>query len=93
MKKTSRISDDRAKEIQRFEDAMADETCPPMTSRQLERFAPVNPELFKPIKKSIQVRVDADILEWLKTPTGKGYQTRLNKVLRWAIENNCPIRR
>ena len=32
-------------------------------------------------KDIITLRVDADVLEWLRS-TGKGYQTRINQVLR-----------
>ena len=42
-------------------------------------------EFFRPIKKQITVRIDADILAWLKS-SGNGYQTRLNQVLREAME-------
>ncbi len=39
---------------------------------------------FKPIKKSTTVRIDADILAWLREP-GKGYQSRINEILRRAM--------
>lgn len=39
---------------------------------------------YKPIKKSTTVRVDADVLAWLKSQ-GKGYQTRINAILREAM--------
>jgi uncharacterized protein (DUF4415 family) len=39
---------------------------------------------YKPMKVSKTVRIDADILEWLQRP-GKGYQKRLNAVLRAAM--------
>lgn len=45
---------------------------------------------WKPVKKSISLRIDLDNLEWLKQG-GKGYQVRLNEVLRWARLHNCPI--
>lgn len=41
-------------------------------------------------KTDIHTKIDNDTLEWLKN-AGKGYQTRLNKVLRWARMNGCPI--
>lgn len=41
-------------------------------------------------KTDIHTRIDNDNLEWLKN-AGKGYQARLNNVLRWARLNNCPI--
>ena len=45
---------------------------------------------WKPIKKAISLRIDLDNLEWLKQG-GKGYQIRLNEVLRWARLHNCPL--
>ena len=36
---------------------------------------------FKPIKTSTTVRIDADVLSWLKS-AGRGYQTRINGILR-----------
>ncbi len=41
---------------------------------------------YRPIKKSLTIRVDADVLAWLRTQ-GKGYQTRINGLLREAMEN------
>lgn len=38
-------------------------------------------ELYRPQKRQVTVRIDADVLEWLKSG-GKGYQTRLNEILR-----------
>lgn len=40
--------------------------------------------LFKPIKQSTTVRIDADVLHWLRAK-GKGYQTRINVILREAM--------
>ena len=36
-------------------------------------------------KKSITLRLDADVLDWLKSQ-GKGYQTRINAILRSYYE-------
>lgn len=36
---------------------------------------------YRPIKKQITARVDADVLAWLKSQ-GKGYQSRINAILR-----------
>ncbi|MEA9390452.1 BrnA antitoxin family protein [Acerihabitans sp. TG2] len=44
----------------------------------------VRGQFYRPIKKHASVRIDADVLEWLKGP-GKGYQTRLNAILREAM--------
>jgi len=39
---------------------------------------------YKPTKTSTTVRVDSDVLIWLKAQ-GKGYQTRMNEILREAM--------
>ena len=36
---------------------------------------------YRPVKRQITARVDADILDWLKAQ-GKGYQSRINAILR-----------
>ena len=41
----------------------------------------VRGKFYRPVKKQITARVDADVLEWLKGK-GEGYQTRLNSILR-----------
>lgn len=38
-------------------------------------------DLYRPQKKQVTVRIDADVLAWLKS-SGKGYQTKLNEILR-----------
>ena len=37
--------------------------------------------LYKPIKKPVTLRLDADMLAWFKKQ-GHGYQTRINRALR-----------
>jgi uncharacterized protein (DUF4415 family) len=37
-----------------------------------------------PRKRQITARVDADVLDWLKAQ-GKGYQSRINAILRRAM--------
>ena len=41
-------------------------------------------QFFRPVKQQTSVRLDADVLAWLKAQ-GKGYQTRMNKILREAM--------
>lgn len=40
----------------------------------LERF-------YRPVKEMTTIRLDADVLAWLRSE-GKGYQTRINSILR-----------
>jgi uncharacterized protein (DUF4415 family) len=47
---------------------------PPLTDEELKQF-------YRPVKAMTTVRIDADILHWLRSQ-GKGYQTRINAILR-----------
>ncbi len=38
-------------------------------------------------KKGIYIRLDTDVLTWLKS-NGKGYQTRMNAILRALMERD-----
>jgi uncharacterized protein (DUF4415 family) len=49
-------------------------------------------KFYRPIKKSLTIRVDADVLAWLRAQ-GKGYQTRINALLRKAMEAASSRRR
>ena len=52
----------------------------PQLSRAFLKDAVRNP-LYKPTKTPTTVRMDSDVLAWLKAQ-GKGYQTRMNAILR-----------
>lgn len=41
----------------------------------------VRGKFYRPVKKQLTVSIDADVLDWLKSQ-GKGYQARLNGILR-----------
>ncbi|HUI43913.1 MAG TPA: BrnA antitoxin family protein [Terriglobia bacterium] len=42
---------------------------------------------YRPVKQQLTVRLDADVVAWLRRQ-GKGYQTRLNRLLREAMLEN-----
>jgi uncharacterized protein (DUF4415 family) len=44
-------------------------------------------KFYRPPKKAVTIRLDADVLEWLKG-YGKGYQTRANFLLRHAMASS-----
>ena len=48
-------------------------------------------KFYRPIKKSLTIRLDADVLAWLRGQ-GKGYQTRLNALLREAMDAWLQVR-
>jgi uncharacterized protein (DUF4415 family) len=41
-------------------------------------------KFYRPPKKSVTMRLDGDVIDWLKS-YGKGYQTRVNLLLRHAM--------
>lgn len=43
-------------------------------------------KFYRPVKQQLTVRIDADVVAWLKSQ-GKGYQSRLNQILRAAMLN------
>ncbi|MEZ5402528.1 MAG: BrnA antitoxin family protein [Bryobacteraceae bacterium] len=51
---------------------------PALTGRELAEFR-------RPAKQLVAVRLDADVLEWLRG-FGAGYSTRINQVLRMVME-------
>lgn len=76
----------------RIEQPKDDDECPKQTKEDLAQFrslkevkpelyAKLHPECYKPKKTEIHIRVDTDVLEWYKSQ-GKGYQTKMNAVLR-----------
>jgi len=44
-------------------------------------------KFYRPVKEAVTVRLDADVVHWLKRG-GKGYQTRLNAILRREMERS-----
>jgi uncharacterized protein (DUF4415 family) len=86
MSKSNTLSPERIAEIKAFEDIDISD-CPELTDEQLEKMKPRHPEYFRPVKKAVQIRLDADVLAWYKG-FGKGYQTRINAVLREVMLQN-----
>ena len=55
----------------------------PPLSEKFWKNAVRNP-FYRPVKEQVTLRIDADILAWLRQQ-GKGYQSRLNSLLRSAM--------
>lgn len=45
-------------------------------------------KFYRPKKTSVTIRLDADVLAWLKA-TGEGYQTRVNAYLRRLMQGSA----
>jgi uncharacterized protein (DUF4415 family) len=81
---TMSISKKRLEEILACKDEDISD-IPEMTDEQLAELKPShlrNPENYRPVKKKICMYIDADILQWYKGDGDRGYQTRMNQVLR-----------
>jgi len=46
-------------------------------------------KFYRPKKQAVTIRLDADVLAWLKA-SGSGYQTRINTFLRLLMQRNRP---
>lgn len=53
--------------------------------RKRSSLAIADPEFYRPLKKPITLRLDADVLAWFKKG-GRRYQTRINQALRQVME-------
>jgi uncharacterized protein (DUF4415 family) len=72
--------------IDRLHDREIDYTdIPPLDKSFLKKATTAWP----PAKKQLTIRLDADVLAWLKAQ-GKGYQTRINRILRVVMESQPP---
>jgi len=69
-------------------DAIKDEDIDYSDIPEVTDFSRLRPweerRMFKPVKVAVTCKLDADIVAWLKRD-GKGYQTRLNGILRQAM--------
>ncbi|AEF84589.1 conserved hypothetical protein [Treponema primitia ZAS-2] len=74
------LTPERIAEIKAFKNTDFSD-CPVLTEEELKKMRPKHPEYFKPVKKAVQIRLDADVLAWFKA-YGKGYQSRINAALR-----------
>jgi uncharacterized protein (DUF4415 family) len=50
---------------------------------------------YRPLKRQLTLRIDADVVDWFKSraPKGAGYQTDMNRALREYAERHGRMRR
>ena len=78
------ISKKRLREIEAIQDENIDYSDIPEADENFWRRAEL--QMPQP-KKGVYVRLDTDVLDWLKSK-GKGYQTRMNAILRTLMESD-----
>jgi len=76
---------ERARSIRDSEIDYSD--VPALTDEELERMVRVRATRLRALKRPISIRLEPDVLEWLKRG-GAGYQTRINELLRKAMERS-----
>jgi uncharacterized protein (DUF4415 family) len=83
----SRLTEERKRELaelaKRPDSEIDFSDIPELTEKFWQNAVP-NP-FYKPVKKQVTLRIDADILAWLRQQGKDGYQSRLNAVLRQVM--------
>ena len=82
---SKKLTAERFEEIKNYP-ICYDEDSPKLTKEQIARLRPAHEAYWNvtPVKKTISIKIDADILVALQL-LGKGYQTRINSILRKTI--------
>jgi uncharacterized protein (DUF4415 family) len=57
---------------------------PEITEEQWKRAVRTTRYFYRPVKRPVTMRLDADVIEWLRKD-GRGYQTEANRILRYAM--------
>jgi uncharacterized protein (DUF4415 family) len=89
MQRTNGVRTSEIRALKRIKDDEIDTTDIPPT---VDWSKAVVGRFYRPIKKPLTIRLDADVLAWLKGQ-GPGYQTRINALLRRAMETANSDRR
>jgi uncharacterized protein (DUF4415 family) len=77
------LSDEQRAELKALADSAVDYSDIAPLGEAFWQGAVRNP-VYKPTKTSTTVRIDTDVLLWLRSQ-GKGYQSRINAILRQAM--------
>lgn len=89
MKTTCKLSDEQIQELNELKNHPVDYTDIPQTtdfSKARLKYYQV-----KPVKQTITIRIDADVLAVIKG-YGKGYQAKMNEILRAVvIDHRMPV--
>lgn len=80
------LTPEQIHELEALRDREVDTSdIPEWTDEMFARAVMNRGKFYRPVKEPVTVRIDSDVVHWLKSQ-GKGYQTRLNNHLReWMI--------
>jgi len=76
---------DKTRRLWEARDKSQDHDDPPQLPPEVWANATLR-RYYRPLKTPIALRIDNDVLEWLKS-AGPGYQGRINALLREAMQN------
>lgn len=84
----SKLSPEKRKELQKLS-AKPDREIDLTDIPEIREIPPdaVIGRFYRPKKSTVTIRLDSDVLTWLKA-TGGGYQTRINAYLREMMQRN-----
>ena len=83
---SKKLSPERIREIMNYP-IVYNKDSPKLTSDQIARMKPAHPEYWKikPVKISLSIKIDADILAWFKSK-GKGpHQQGITEVMMQSV--------
>jgi uncharacterized protein (DUF4415 family) len=61
---------------------------PVMSDEEWAKAMKYKGRFYRPVKQQVTARLDADVLAWLKKE-GRGYQSRMNEILRREMLASC----
>jgi uncharacterized protein (DUF4415 family) len=83
----SKMTDEQRQELRRLAQ-LPDEQIDTCDVPEVTDFSgSIRGRFFRPVKKQVTLRIDADVLEWFRAQGGK-YQTRINAALREYVEKH-----
>ena len=83
----SKLTDEQTRELQHLAE-LPDDEIDTKDIPEIRDFAGViRGRFYRPIKKQVTLRIDADLIAWFKTQGGP-YQTRINSALREYVEEH-----
>ena len=86
MKKLTKSQADELQQLANISDEDIDTSDIPELSEQQLASAQVG-RFYKPVKKPVTIRLDADVVEWFKSNYDK-YQTNMNQILREHMKSH-----
>ena len=83
---------DELRRVAQMPDSAIDYSDIPATS-EADWSSALPGHLYRPLKKQVTLRIDADVLAWARKQSARGYQSRLNAILRDAMLRDLSAKR